>query len=125
MYISLLHADVPEAPLNVGATEISRLSESVCEIIVIWDPPANDIARYLVYIISSQGNIKREMLIDTTHSRIDSLILTGCRDNNDIGIKVAAINSVDCVGNNSTEVQLERLHINVSTAPLQESSKFD
>ena len=112
VHTSFLHADIPKAPLNVGATETSKLSESDCVITVKWDPPSIDIALYRIYIISSQGNMKDVK----TSSLIISLDVTYCHDSN-ISIKVAAINSVGCVGPNSTEVQLSRLNIS-------ESSKF-
>ena len=121
MYISFLIA-VPEAPLNVGATAVLQLSESDCEIVVKWDPPANsvDITNYLVYVPALNMNV-------TTNSFILSLPLRDCPKS--FGVKVAAMNRFGCIGINSSEVNVTltpQSTSGVSTSPAtSESSEYN
>ena len=107
MHIALIHTSflaVPEAPQNVGAAEVSVLTD-VCIILVTWDHPANsngsDIDHYILYVPSQ--NIKD----DNETSFLASLFVPDCRD--DIRIQVAAVNLFGCVGLNSTEVKPDLL----------------
>ena len=106
--LNFLYLDVPEAPLNVGATAIARLFENDCEILVKWDPPANslDITHYIVYVPAPNVDA-------TTNSLINSLPLRDCPES--FGIKVAAVNRFGCIGINSSEVTLQ---------PTSKSSKY-
>ena len=122
MHISLyacihIHVGVPEAPLNIGATEILQLSDDDCEILVKWDPPPNsvEVINYLVYIPALD-------MKDTTNSLITSLLLRNCPER--LGVKVAAINRFDCIGINSSEVNVTLQPTSFIFELSSESSKY-
>jgi hypothetical protein len=109
--------DIPEAPLNFGATEVfAQIPEYDCEILVKWDPPANsdDIAHYIIYV--SPPNT----IVNVT-SFIFSLLLKDCPES--LGIKVAAVNLFGCIGINSSEVHVHVTLQPTSTSESPESSK--
>ena len=95
-----IHVDIPEPPLNVGALGLRSLSESDCEVLVKWDPPAIsfDIAHYIVYVPALDVNINET-------SFITSLLLRNCPET--FGVTVAAINRFGCIGISSSEVCIE------------------
>ena len=103
---------LPGVPQSISATEISRPIDTLCIILVQWDPPANsdasDIDQYIVYVPSR--NI--EVTVSSS-SPLTTLTVMNCGD--DIRIQVAAVNR-GCVGMNSSEVPLILLDIpNAST----------
>ena len=106
----LLFLAVPGVPRNVRAAEVSPPTESICIILVQWDPPTNaeqsDIDRYIVYV-PSRG------IVDIESSAISVLRIPNCR--NGIGILVAAVNRIGCMGQNSSEVQPSLLFDNLQT----------
>ena len=119
-YIIVIHyaslpIDIPEAPLNVGATAQAilnaQLFEIECVVLVKWDPPANSVDithyNYVVYALNMNATI---------NSLITSLPLRDCPES--FGVKVAAINRFGCIGMNSSEV-------NVTLQPTSESSKYN
>ena len=91
----------------ISAVEISRPLDTICIILVEWDPPANsdpsDIDQYIIYVPS------RNIRDDVSSSSLSTLTVRNCGD--DIHIQVAAVNRVGCVGMNSSEVQLVLLDI--------------
>ena len=112
--------DVPEAPLNVGATiAVLELSENDCEILVKWDPPLNseDIINYLIYFPALNMNV-------TADSFIYSLLLRDCPER--FNITVAAINRFGCIGINSSEISvtLQMQPISFTIGLSSESSKY-
>ena len=105
--------DVPEAPLNVGATQ----SENECVMLVKWDPPANshDIDHYIVYVSMLNMAV-------TTDSPIASLPLRDCSKS--VDVEVAAVSSFGCIGINSSEVRIQLTPQSTSPAA-SESSEYN
>ena len=92
---------VPGAPHNVRAAEVSPPNDNICIILVQWDPPTNtdqsNIDRYIVYVPSRD-------IMDIESSAISVLRIPNCREGN-VGIQVAAVNHIGCLGQNSSEIQ--------------------
>ena len=109
--MDILHASssaVPGVPQMISVAEIVQPRDDVCIILVTWDPPANsdpsDVDQYIVYVPSR--NIRNNVSSSTSMN----LTLPNCGD--DIRIQVAAVNRIDCMGMNSSEVSLD-----ITTAP--------
>ena len=111
LLLALLLLAVPEAPQNVRAAETTQPVNSICIILVTWDPPTDilqsDIDHYTVYI--SSGSTVNET------SAIALLRVPNCRSN-DIGIQVAIVTRFGCIGRNSSEVRPILLTTNTQTA---------
>jgi hypothetical protein len=114
-YYYVSHASflaVPGVPLSINAREISQPRDSICVILVQWDPPTNidasDIGQYIVYIPS------RNIMMNVSSSTLTTLTVSNCGD--DIRVHVAAVNRVGCVGQYSPEVQLILLDIPTAAA---------
>ena len=93
---------VPGVPHGISAAEISQLLDTICIILVTWDPPANsdlsDIAQYNSIILSvTSRNITVESNISASES-VHSLCVPNCRDMDDVSIQVAAVNQYGCKG---------------------------
>ena len=97
---ALAFSVLPGIPQRINAEEISRPTENICIVVVVWDPPANtagaDIDRYIVYVPSRD-------ISNTVSSTISTLTIWSCGD--DLHVQVAAVNRLGCVGMNSSVVR--------------------
>ena len=99
----LIFSAIPGVSQRISAAEISQTRDNnniICIILVTWDPPANsdtsDIGQYIVYVPS------RNIRDDVSSSTITTLTVSNCGV--DTRVQVAAVNSVGCIGLNSSEV---------------------
>ena len=113
---------VPGVPQGISAAEISHPLDTICIILVTWDPPANsnpsDIAQYNIIVNVTSQNITAV----STSSSVHFHHIPNCH-NNDVYIQIAAVNHFGCEGPN-VEVQTSLLHTTTEVGSASTSSKY-